>query len=144
MSEKESEKLGASSKETESKDSVKSEDVSVSEQETEDKDSVKSVKLSPLKPVQTQDESGRRNIDMLMDIHVPVLVELGKTEKMISEILKLKLGDIIELDSLSGEPVKITVRGKTIATGDVVVVGEFFGVKVSKISNQEDRVQSMG
>ncbi|GJQ58263.1 MAG: flagellar motor switch protein FliN [Candidatus Scalindua sp. AMX11] len=120
-----------------------SEEQEVSDTQAESGDSVKSVKLSPLKPAQQQEEA-HRNIDMLMDVHIPVLVELGKTEMEISEILKLNPGSIIELDSLAGEPVKITVRGKTIALGEVVVVDENFGVKISKISNQQDRIQSMG
>ncbi|MDR4505518.1 MAG: flagellar motor switch protein FliN [Candidatus Scalindua sp.] len=115
-----------------------------SDKESENKDSVKSVQLSPLKPVPNLEEGMHRNIDMLMDVHIPVLVELGKAEMVISDILKLNPGSIIELDSLAGEPVKITVRGKTIALGEVVVVDENFGVKISKISNQQDRIQSMG
>ncbi len=120
------------------------EEQTISEVEADEKESVKSVQLSPLKPVEKGDEGKHRNIDMLMDVHIPVLVELGKTEMVISDILKLSPGSIIELDSLAGEPVKITVRGKTIALGEVVVVDENFGVKISKISNQQDRIQSMG
>lgn len=121
-----------------------SEGQEISDKESENKDSVKSVQLSPLKPVPKQEEGMHRNIDMLMDVHIPVLVELGKAEMVISEILQLNPGSIIELDSLAGEPVKITVRGKTIALGEVVVVDENFGVKISKIANQQDRIQSMG
>ena len=106
------------------------EEQEISAQKEESREAVKSVTLSPLKPVPGQQERANRNIDMLLDIHIPVLVELGKTEMMISEILALNPGSIIELDSLAGEPVKITVRGKTIALGEVVVVDENFGVKI--------------
>ena len=124
-------------------DEKTNEEQEISVQKEESKETVKSVTLSPLKPVPEKQERANRNIDMLLDIHIPVLVELGKTEMMISEILELNPGSIIELDSLAGEPVKITVRGKTIALGEVVVVDENFGVKISKISEQEERIKSM-
>ncbi len=120
------------------------EDQEISNQETDDKEAVKSVKLSPLKPVPTKHGEAHGNIDMLLDIHVPVLVELGKTEMVVNDILGLSPGAIIELDSLAGEPVKITVRGKIIAHGEVVVVDDNFGVKITKISNPQDRIKSMG
>ena len=120
------------------------EEQEISAQKEESREAVKSVTLSPLNPVPGKQERANRNIDMLLDIHIPVLVELGKTEMMISEILGLIPGSIIELDSLAGEPVKITVRGKTIALGEVVVVDENFGVKISKISEQEERIECGG
>ena len=70
-----------------------------------------------------------------MDVHIPVLVELGKTEMLMRDVMALTPGSIIELDSLAGEPVKISVRGKTIAYGEVVVVDENFGVKITRIAN---------
>ncbi|MDR4498645.1 MAG: flagellar motor switch protein FliN [Candidatus Scalindua sp.] len=124
-------------------DEKTNEEQEISGQKEESKETVKSVTLSQLKTVPEKQERVNRNIDMLLDIHIPVLVELGKTEMMISEVLELSPGSIIELDSLAGEPVKITVRGKTIALGEVVVVDENFGVKISKISEQEERIKSM-
>lgn len=104
---------------------------------------VKTVKLSPLTPVQTQ--SGEKgNIDMLLDINVPIIVELGKAEMLMREVLALTPGAIVELDTLAGEPVKITIRGKTIAQGEVVVVDENFGVKITKIAKPQDRIKSAG
>jgi flagellar motor switch protein FliN/FliY len=112
------------------------EDQNVSTQTTDDTDTIKSVKFSPLEAVKPKaGEGNANNMEMLMDVHIPVLVELGKTEMLMRDVLSLTPGAIIELDSLAGEPVKISVRGKIIAYGEVVVVDENFGVKIISIAN---------
>ena len=121
------------------------EDQKVNIQGADGKDNIKSVEFSPLNKVPAGSGKGTaNNIDMLMDIHVPVLVELGKTEMLLQDILGLSPGSIIELDSLAGEPVTVTIRGTVIAYGEVVVVDENFGVKVTKIVNPQERIKSMG
>lgn len=111
------------------------EDQNVSTQVTDKEETIKSVKFSPLEPVKSKAGEGKaNNIEMLMDVHIPVLVELGKTEMLMRDVLALTPGAIIELDSLAGEPVKISVRGKVIAYGEVVVVDENFGVKITRIA----------
>ncbi len=103
---------------------------------TEEAESIKSVKFSPLEPVKSKaGEGDTKNMEMLMDVHIPVLVELGKTEMLMRDVMALTPGSIIELDSLAGEPVRISVRGKIIAYGEVVVVDENFGVKITKIAS---------
>ena len=72
-------------------------------------------------------------IDMIADIPVRVTVELGKTRKSVSEILALTNGAVIELDKMAGEPVDILVNGKLIAKGEVVVIDENFGVRITDI-----------
>ncbi len=109
-----------------------------------DEEAIKSVEFSPLQPVQTKPAETQGNIDMLMDVHIPLLVELGHTEMMMRDVLALSPGSIVELDTLAGEPVKITIRGKIIAQGEVVVVDENFGVKITKIANQQERIKSVG
>ncbi len=105
-------------------------------QATDDAETIKSVKFSPLEPVKSNTGEGNvNNMEMLMDVHIPVLVELGKTEMLMRDVLALTPGAIIELDSLAGEPVKISVRGKIIAYGEVVVVDENFGVKITRIAS---------
>ena len=117
------------------------EDQNVSTQVTDKEETIKSVKFSPLEPVKTGAGDGNaNNMEMLMDVSIPVLVELGKTEMVMRDVLSLTPGAIIELDSLAGEPVKITVRGKIIAYGEVVVVDENFGVKITKIPNPKDSI----
>lgn len=86
---------------------------------------------------------GQRNLDMLMDIPLRVTVELGRTKQSIKEILELGAGSIIELDKLAGEPVDILVNEKLVAEGEVVVIDENFGVRVTDIVSQHDRIQHL-
>lgn len=83
------------------------------------------------------------NLNLLLDIPLKVTVELGRTNKEIKEILELSQGSIIELDKLAGEPVDILVNNKLIAKGEVVVIDENFGVRVTDIVSQWDRIQKI-
>lgn len=83
------------------------------------------------------------NLGLLMDIPLKVTVELGRTQKQIKEILELSQGSIVELDKLAGEPVDILVNNKLIAKGEVVVIDENFGVRVTDIVSQWDRIQNL-
>ncbi|WP_017187653.1 flagellar motor switch phosphatase FliY [Alkalibacillus haloalkaliphilus] len=89
------------------------------------------------------DSGEKRNLDLLMDIPLNVQVELGRSSKSIKEILELSTGSIIELDKLAGEPVDILVNNKLIAKGEVVVIDENFGVRVSDILSQSERIQKL-
>ncbi|MGR3301041.1 MAG: flagellar motor switch protein FliN [Candidatus Scalindua sp.] len=121
------------------------EDKNIVTQVTDKEETIKSVEFSPLEPVKTSAGAANvNNMEMLMDVSIPVLVELGKTEMVMRDVLALTPGAIIELDSLAGEPVRIAIRGKIIAYGEVVVVDENFGVKITKIANPQDRIKSMG
>ena len=82
-----------------------------------------------------QDLSGiaPENIDLIMDVPLEVTVELGRTSKSIKEILDFSPGTIIELDKLAGEPVDVLVNGKFVAKGEVVVIEESFGIRVTEI-----------
>ncbi len=80
------------------------------------------------------------NISMLMDVQMQLSVELGRTRKSISEILGFGEGSIIELDKLAGEPVDVLVNGKLIAKGEVVVIDENFGVRVTEIVSTSARL----
>lgn len=84
-----------------------------------------------------------RNLDLLMDIPLNVSVELGRTRKSIKEILELNTGSIIELDKLAGEPVDILINNQLIAKGEVVVIDENFGVRVTDILNKSDRLKKL-
>lgn len=83
------------------------------------------------------------NLNLLLDIPLKVTVELGRTNKVIKDILELSQGSIIELDKLAGEPVDILVNNKLIAKGEVVVIDENFGVRVTDIVNQWERIQKL-
>ena len=80
------------------------------------------------------------NIGLLMDVFMEMTVELGRTKKLIKEILSMGEGTIIELDKLAGEPVDILVNHKLIAKGEVVVIDENFGVRVTEIVSPMERM----
>ena len=82
----------------------------------------------------------KENMDILMDVSLEVSVELGRTSRKIKEILEFGPGSIVELNSLVGEPVDVLVNGKFIATGEVVVIDENFGVRITDIINPENRI----
>lgn len=84
-----------------------------------------------------------RNLEMLLDIPMQVTVELGRTRRMIKDILDLTKGSIVELDKLAGEPVDIFVNQKLIARGEVVVIDENFGVRVTEIVNPRERIKTL-
>ena len=83
------------------------------------------------------------NIGLLMDVYMEMTVELGRTRKRIKDILGIGEGTIIELDKLAGEPVDILVNHKLIAKGEVVVIDENFGVRVTEIVSQMDRMNEL-
>lgn len=83
------------------------------------------------------------NINLIMDVPLQVTVELGRTRKLIREILDLSAGSVIELDKLAGEPVDILVNGKLIAKGEVVVIDENFGVRVTDILSPIERATTL-
>jgi len=85
-----------------------------------------------------------KNIDLILDVPLEVSVVLGRTKKNVRDILNLGTGSLIELDKLAEEPVDILVNGKKIAYGEVVVVDENFGVKITGIISGEDRVKTLG
>lgn len=88
-------------------------------------------------------ENEQRNLDLLMDIPLEVTVELGRTKRSIREILELGQGSIVELDKLAGEPVDILVNQRLIAKGEVVVIDENFGVRVTDIVSQAERLKQL-
>ena len=77
--------------------------------------------------------AGQENIGLIMDVPLEVTVELGRTSKSISEILNFTPGTIIELDRIAGEPIDVLVNGKFVAKGEVVVIEESFGIRVTEI-----------
>ncbi|MGL4798670.1 MAG: flagellar motor switch phosphatase FliY [Cellulosilyticaceae bacterium] len=82
----------------------------------------------------------KENMNVLLDVSLEVSVELGRTHKKIREILEFGPGSVIELDRLVGEPIDILVNGKFIAKGEVVVIDENFGVRITDIINPENRI----
>lgn len=85
-----------------------------------------------------------RNLDFLLDVTLQVSVEVGKTRMSIQDLLQLAQGSVIELSKLAGEPLDIYINEKHIARGEAVIVNEKFGVRVTDIVSQQDRLQSLG
>lgn len=84
-----------------------------------------------------------RNIDLILDVSLQVTVELGRTRKQIREVLALGPGAVIELDKLAGEAIDVLVNGKLIAKGEVVVVDDNFGVRITDIISPAERAASL-
>jgi flagellar motor switch protein FliN/FliY len=103
---------------------------------------VQPVQFASLQMQQSSPESG--NIGLIMDVYMEMTVELGRTRKLIKEILGMGEGTIIELDKLAGEPVDILVNHKLIAKGEVVVIDENFGVRVTEIVSPMERMGDLG
>ncbi|NPA38933.1 MAG: flagellar motor switch protein FliN [Thermodesulfobacteria bacterium] len=83
-------------------------------------------------------------LDFILDIPLEVTVEIGRTKMMIRELLKLNQGSIIELEKFVGEPVEVLVNGKLMAKGEVVVVNDRFGVRITEIISAKERIKKLG
>ncbi|MCL1884789.1 MAG: flagellar motor switch phosphatase FliY [Defluviitaleaceae bacterium] len=82
----------------------------------------------------------KENMGIIMDVPLEISVELGRTHKKISEILEFSPGTVLELDKLAGEPIDIIVNGKFVAKGDVVVIDENFGIRITEIISADKRL----
>ncbi len=102
---------------------------------------VKPVQFGQLNPKTTRDSLQKdSNLDIILDLPVSLTVELGRTHKTLKEILELKPGSIVELERLAGEPVDVLANGVFVAKGEVVVIDETFGVKITEIASKEQRI----
>lgn len=84
------------------------------------------------------------NLDVILDIPVTISMEVGATEIPIRNLLQLNQGSVIELDRLAGEPLDVLVNGRLIAHGEVVMVNEKFGIRLTDVVSQQERVQRLG
>lgn len=96
-------------------------------------------RLSPGTPA----VEGAQDIDLILDIPVTLTVELGRTKIPIKNILQLAQGSVIELDALAGEPMDVLVNGCLIAQGEVVVVNEKFGIRLTDIVTPSERMRRL-
>ncbi|ALM54240.1 flagellar motor switch protein FliN [Halomonas huangheensis] len=88
-------------------------------------------------------EVGQRDLEMIMDIPVKLTVELGRTRLTIKQLLELAQGSVIELDGLAGEPMDILINGYLIAQGEVVVVEDRYGIRITEIITPSERVKKL-
>ena len=86
---------------------------------------------------------GEMNLDFILDIPLELSVELGKTKMLVNDLLQLGQGSIIELNKLAGESLEVYINHKLIARGEVVVVNEKFGVRLTDVITPIDRVKSL-
>ena len=84
-----------------------------------------------------------QNLDFILDIPLKVTVELGRTTVIIKDLLQLGQGSVLELDKLAGEPLEILVNGKLVAKGEVVVVNEKFGIRLTDIISPIERIETL-
>ncbi len=89
-------------------------------------------------------EKANENLELILDIPLKVTVELGRTRMVVSELLNLGQGSVIELSKLAGEPMEVLVNNKLVARGEAVVVNEKFGVRLTDIISPSERVEQLG
>jgi len=110
---------------------------------TEERNEEKAVKRAQFEPFGEQrgaTPEGHSNIDLLLDVPLPVSVELGRTTMAIRDILDLGAGSVVEVNRVAGEPVDILVNGRLVARGEVVVIDENFGVRILDMVSPEERL----
>lgn len=83
-------------------------------------------------------------MNMVMDIPLDVTVELGHARMLIKDVLELGSGSVVELDRVAGEPVDVLVNGRLVAKGEVIVIEDNFGIRITEIVSPADRVSGLG
>lgn len=97
----------------------------------------------PKKTAEAIKSPAANNLKVLENIDVKLTVEVGNTEIKIRDLLRLNEGSVVELDRLAGEPLDILANGTIIAKGEVVMVGERFGIRLTEVVDPEERVQNL-
>ncbi|MBL8497190.1 flagellar motor switch protein FliN [Nitrosomonas sp. JL21] len=87
--------------------------------------------------------NGRQDIDLILDIPVQMTVELGRTKIAIKNLLQLAQGSVVELDGMAGEPMDVLINGCLIAQGEVVVVNDKFGIRLTDIITPSERIRKL-
>jgi flagellar motor switch protein FliN len=98
-----------------------------------DEETVKSVRFAAFEGVSGQAES-QQSMDILVDVPLQVVAELGRTKLPVKDILKLGVGAVIELDKIADDPIDLRVNDKLIAKGEVVAIDDYFGVRITEIA----------
>src|SRR5574344_1350660 len=104
---------------------------------------VQPVKFTSFENTESAQGEANKNLDLLMDIKLQLTVELGRTELPIRKVLELTRGSIIELEKVAGEPVELYANGKLVAHGEVVVIEDNFGLRITSITEPEDRIKGV-
>ncbi len=92
----------------------------------------------------SQEKPKMRDIDFILDIPLDLVVIIGRTRILVQELLQLTQGSVVALEKLAGEPMEVYVNGKLIGRGEVVVVNEKFGIRITDIISPQERVRQLG
>lgn len=119
----------------------------LAEQQEQDNQSGQEVERAPLDDLEPDDDVGVEdedvNLDVILDIPVTLSMEIGRTRINIRNLLQLNQGSVVELDRLAGEPLDVMVNGTLIAHGEVVVVNERFGIRLTDVVSPTERVRKL-
>jgi flagellar motor switch protein FliN len=102
---------------------------------------VQPVAFGQLGPGQRGD--GKANLDLLLDVEIPITVEVGRASMSLDDVLKLVPGSVIALDKRAEEPVDLRVNGKLVARGEVVLVDDTYGLRITQIVDAKGRLESL-
>lgn len=125
-----------------------------SEQQTSQEEPVETEPIDALAPAEFQNFDGQNpidiggarediNLDVILDVPVTLSMEIGRTRINIRNLLQLNQGSVVELDRLAGEPMDVTVNGTLIAHGEVVVVNDKFGIRLTDVISPAERVRKL-
>lgn len=104
-----------------------------------------SIRPPAFEPLQASpSRPGGTNLDLLLDVPLEVTVELGRTRRSVKDVLSLGIGSVLDIEKLAGEAVEVLVNGKLVARGEVVVIDDNFGVRITDILSPQDRVKKLG
>ena len=104
---------------------------------------VRPVEFTPFDSYTPTNTDTNKNLELLMDIKLELTVELGRCQLPVKKVLELTRGSIIELDKVAGESVELFANGKHVANGEVVVIEDNFGLRITSITDPEERIKSL-
>jgi flagellar motor switch protein FliN len=110
---------------------------------TENLEATAPVSAAPEETPAAADTTGK-NLDFILDIPLRVSVELGRTKILVQDLLKLHKGSVMELNKLAGEPLEVLVNNRVVARGEVIVINEKFGIRLTDIVNHAERIRELG
>jgi flagellar motor switch protein FliN/FliY len=110
----------------------------------EEQDGAEAATFAQLQPDARAGDQGDIKIDAILDVPITISMEIGRSRINIRNLLQLNQGSVVELDRLAGEPMDVLVNGTLIAQGEVVVVNEKFGIRLTDIVSPADRVKKLG
>lgn len=114
------------------------------EQGDEDGGSEVAAEAAQFQQLQPEAATGEIKLDAILDVPVTIAMEIGRTRINIRNLLQLNQGSVVELDRLAGEPMDVLVNGTLVAQGEVVVVNEKFGIRLTDIVSPSERIRKLG